>query len=186
MLQITYDSFIWISYCSVIFKTIVLKKKKIRHSLLPKLLMEHALNLFSWNIFLYFYKCAFLAFWDKVSCSSGQPRTHYRTKVGFELLTSCLGFCSAGIWSLYHHIQLFSLYDKLWVPYHRSLGGPLPLSPNRILGGAAIQMAERQTSNHAQDLQPQTWRFKNNSRNHIWYLTSFFSNPSCLHSSLSK
>lgn len=28
MLQITYVSFIWIIYCSVNFKTIVLKKKK--------------------------------------------------------------------------------------------------------------------------------------------------------------
>lgn len=46
MLQITYDSFIWIVYCSVNFKTIDLKKK-IRHSLLSKLLMGHVLSLVS-------------------------------------------------------------------------------------------------------------------------------------------
>lgn len=143
--------------------------------------------IYSHEIFFFiFINVLFWLFGTRFHVAQDSLELTIEQKLGFELLTSCLGFCSAGIWSLYHHIQLFSLYDKLWVPYHSSLGGPLPLSPNHILGGAVIQMAERQTSNHAQDLQPQTWRFKNNSRNHIWYLTSFFSNPSCLHSSLSK
>lgn len=92
--------------------------------------------------------------------------------------SSCFCLQHAGISSLCHQVQLWSLYYRLWIPGHIRLGALVAFCPGCLLRHVQCKQVlcgiERQAEEHTQNLHPPTHIFKSNNRNHIWYLTSIF------------